>query len=377
MKRPSHGFTLVELLVVISIIGMLVGLLLPAVQMARESGRKTVCQNNLHQLSTACLSHVQTLNFFPSGGWGSNFVGIPDKGTGPNQPGGWIYQLLPYMDNSTLHDLGKGGSLTVSSTASGQRVATALPFLYCPTRRLAQAYPLGTSSPSSVNPSTPQQTTMPAQPAQAGRTDYAINGGSNPPPWANPLPGSRTLVPFPDFPGPSSPLTQAAAATFPWPVLSSNQPGRDFNGIAAVHSQVSEAMITDTKDTTYLIGEKYVSPENYMAPLNPANNTTDLTGYDPGDEFGAMSGDDVSLIRWGNNSLLLPSMDRTAASNPPPVPSEIFGSAHGAGWHAAFCDGHVQLVGWAIDANTHQTMATINGVRLQQFTPVSPTLIPH
>ena len=97
---------------VITIIGMLVGLLLPAVNMAREAGRRATCTNNLHQLSTACLSHAQKLGFFPSGGWGSNWVGIPDNGTGLNQPGGWIYQILPYMDQDVLHDLGKGGSLT-------------------------------------------------------------------------------------------------------------------------------------------------------------------------------------------------------------------------------------------------------------------------
>ena len=142
MKRPLHGFTLVELLVVITIIGMLVGLLLPAVNMAREAGRRTICANNLNQLSTACLGHAQKLNFFPSGGWGSNWVGDPDSGTGANQPGGWIYQILPYMDQDTLHDLGKGGSTTISSSASATRVSTALPVLYCPTRRAGQAYPV-------------------------------------------------------------------------------------------------------------------------------------------------------------------------------------------------------------------------------------------
>ena len=75
-----------------------------------------------------------------------------------------------------------------------------------------------------------------------------------------------------------------------------------------------------------------------------------MHGNDPGDLSCAMSGDDVSLIRWGNTSLL-PSMDRTSNNNPPANPSQIFGSAHGAGWHAAFCDGHVQLIGWGIDAD--------------------------
>jgi len=335
MKRPSHGFTLVELLVVITIIGMLMGLLLPAVNAVREAGRRTTCSNNLYQLSKACLAHAQKLTFFPSGGWGSNWVGLPDNGTGLNQPGGWIYQLLPYMDQDALHDLGKGGTLAISSSASATRVAKPIPLLYCPTRRANQAYPVSNSSVSGgANPSTPNQTTGPV--TQAGRTDYAINGGS---------------VYIPHGAGPSS-LT--AAANYSWPNLTT----LGFNGIASIHSQISEAMIPDTKDTTYLMGEKYMSLDDYV------------TGIDPGDLFSAMSGDDVSLIRWGNRTLL-PSMDRTANNNPPANGKQIFGSSHGAGWNAAFCDGHVQLIGWAIDPDTHQGMATRNGHEV-----IDPTKIP-
>ena len=136
MKRSPHGFTLIELLVVITIIGMLVGLLLPAVKMAREMGRRVAVQEQLNQLALACKAHAEKLNYFPSGGWGSNWVGNPDYGTGPDQPGGWIYQLMPYMDNDELHELGKGNSsLTAASNAT--RVSAALAILYCPTRRAA------------------------------------------------------------------------------------------------------------------------------------------------------------------------------------------------------------------------------------------------
>ena len=121
MKRPPHGFTLIELLVVISIIGMLVALLLGGVNMAREAARRNQCSNKLHQLLTGCLQHVNKLNFYPSGGWGSNYVGIPDCGPGAQQPGGWIYQILPYIDYDALHDLGNGylkGNPSLSSSAS-------------------------------------------------------------------------------------------------------------------------------------------------------------------------------------------------------------------------------------------------------------------
>ena len=356
MKRPSTheyigspGFTLVELLVVITIIGMLVGLLLPAVNMAREAGRRTQCQNNLKQLSSACAQHVmQYSSTYPSGGWGSNWVGNPDQGTGANQPGGWIYQILPFIDQANLHELGKGNT-SLSSSASATRVSTAIPALYCTTRRGAQAYPVGSTGNNGANPASPYQTSTVTQ---AGRTDYAINGGS---------------VFISNGMGPSS---VSAATSYSWPVLKTSSTATSFNGIAAVHSSITEAMIPDNKGTTYLIGEKYMSPENYTIGV-------DAEPYqdDPGDLMSAMSGDDVSLIRWGNANLL-PSLDRVGSNNPPQAtngqpPSQIFGSAHPAGWHAAFCDGHVQLIGWGIDGVTHQAMATRNGHEV-----IDPSLIP-
>jgi prepilin-type processing-associated H-X9-DG protein len=81
------------------------------------------------------------------------------------------------------------------------------------------------------------------------------------------------------------------------------------------------------------------------------------------------------LIRWGNTSLL-PNLDRTVSNNPPANATLLFGSTHGAGWHAAFCDGHVQLIGWAIDPTTHQTMASRNGVKRLGYPVVNPANIP-
>ena len=88
MKRRS-GFTLVELLAVVAIIGLLVGLMLPAIQSAREAARRTTCGNNLKQLAVACLEYDESQRHFPSGGWGYQWNGDPDPGLGPPQPGGW------------------------------------------------------------------------------------------------------------------------------------------------------------------------------------------------------------------------------------------------------------------------------------------------
>ena len=92
MRRSEcRGFTIIELLVVIGIIGIIMALLLPAVQAAREAARRTQCRNHLKQLGLAMQMHHDAYRRFPSGGWGVLWFGDPDRGTDRRQPGGWIY----------------------------------------------------------------------------------------------------------------------------------------------------------------------------------------------------------------------------------------------------------------------------------------------
>ncbi len=111
--RLLRGFTLVELLVVIAIIGVLVGLLLPAVQRARESSRRSSCQNQLRQMAMGVLGFESTQGHLPHGGleW---YAGYRRPGPPPSIPGvgqrnagwSWLYFILPYTEELELHAQG-------------------------------------------------------------------------------------------------------------------------------------------------------------------------------------------------------------------------------------------------------------------------------
>jgi prepilin-type N-terminal cleavage/methylation domain-containing protein len=115
-SSERRAFTLVELLVVIAIIGILVALLLPAVQAAREAGRRTQCMNNLKQFGVAVHNHHDSLQCLPPGGT------IPWAGDG------WAFNLLPYIEQANTKATGYAVAQTVL-----------ISFYQCPSRRM-QAY---------------------------------------------------------------------------------------------------------------------------------------------------------------------------------------------------------------------------------------------
>lgn len=103
--RFRRAFTLVELLVVIAIIGILLGLLLPAVQSAREASRRMKCANNLKQIGLALHHYAETNNSFPAA-WRGYDDEEPDKPCVYGDPGwGWAAAILPFMENGNLADL--------------------------------------------------------------------------------------------------------------------------------------------------------------------------------------------------------------------------------------------------------------------------------
>lgn len=136
---PSrNGFTIIELLVVMAIIGVLVALLLPAVQVAREAARRTQCKNNLKQIGLSFQMHHDSYNYFPTGGW--DFWDPPtyESGSpaiGENQHAGWGFQILPFLEARAAWE-GAGGSSDVDRALNTIKITN--PVYFCPSRRSPQ-----------------------------------------------------------------------------------------------------------------------------------------------------------------------------------------------------------------------------------------------
>lgn len=135
VSRFRRGFTLVELLVVIAIIGVLMGLLLPAVQMAREAARRIQCTNNLKQIGLALHNHESAKRAFPAG-FVSQVTGTwPGGGNDPipeSGPGWSVFaRLLPYMEQDNLHST-INFSLPISHAVNQAARRTPIPGYLCP-----------------------------------------------------------------------------------------------------------------------------------------------------------------------------------------------------------------------------------------------------
>lgn len=121
------GFTLVEVLVVIAIIGLLVALLLPAIQAARESARRTQCQNNLKQIGVAVQSHLDTRKSFPMG-----------RNKFDQQAVSWAFFLLPYMEETSIYN-SFDSKARVDDEKNIAAMRTPVETYACPSRRKAAA----------------------------------------------------------------------------------------------------------------------------------------------------------------------------------------------------------------------------------------------
>jgi prepilin-type N-terminal cleavage/methylation domain-containing protein len=337
------GFTLVELLVVITIIGILVALLLPAVQAARETARSVQCQNNVKQLALGCLAHENATGRFPTGGWGWAWTGDPDRPTDWHQPGGWIYNVLPYVEQQTLHDLGAGLPFPSQAKldAATQCAATPLAVLHCPSRRPPIVYPWPAKSWFTFRPGNMNRPLN-----GISRNDYAACGGDfyTYPFWPNaiqaPYSGPQDY-PTGDHDAPQVAGMQANPGGYP-------APPSKASGVCYCLSLIGANDVTDGLSTTYLLGEKYADPDYYMTGEMSADNDWAMAGYD------FMTVRFVNLFPWWGDPapIAIPRQD-TPGYNP----AYNFGSAHPATFNMAMCDGSVHAIGYGIDLMTHVHLA--------------------
>jgi prepilin-type N-terminal cleavage/methylation domain-containing protein/prepilin-type processing-associated H-X9-DG protein len=310
-SRVRGGFTLIELLVVIAIIALLIGLLLPAVQKVRETANRATCRNNLKQIGLGVLNHNHAYNRLPSGGWGWRWVGIADRGTDRMQPGSWIYNILPYVDQENLFYQGFGATRVQQRQANARRISTPLKLFNCPTRRPSIGYP---------NPHLnvwDYHECDPPRPLLLARSDYAANTGDQAQDEIDP--GPEMIPPTPQNP----------YGTIPSPPSTPN-----WSGVIFRCSEIKTSTITRGTSYTYLAGEKYLNPASYFNGGDSADNETMYSGSDNDNQRGTH---------------VTPMQDKKGHAD-----SERFGSAHLGVFNMLMCDGSVQNVRYDVNPAVFQ-----------------------
>ena len=327
--KPRRAFTLVELLVTVAIIAALAGILLPAVQSAREAARRGQCLQNLKQLSLAMQLHTDAHGHFPTGGWGWEWVGDPDRGFGKDQTGGWLYNVLPFLDQENLRQVGMDGKPEV--VTSEQRAAlvnvvrTPLSVANCPTRRGSGTFPCLRNCDFFRNVNNPQY---------VGRSDYAANAGTG-------------IVQI------RGPASLDDANIYPWPE-SKSEAERTFmglTGISFVRSKVRPRETTDGLSHTLFVSEKNIDPDQYESGVEWGDNETWCTGFND-DNY--------------RSSILPPLSDRPGVwgSN---GPSAYFGAAHTTIWNVALCDGSARGISYDISEDMLQLLCNRNDGVAQEW----------
>jgi prepilin-type processing-associated H-X9-DG protein len=310
----------VELLVVAAVVSILVALLLPAVQAARETARIAHCKNNLKQMAAAFLNHETAHGHLPTGGWGYKWVGDPDAGYGKDQPGGWAYNILAFIEQQDMRDLGGGISDRYKDPMNMQRqqelvqlVTTPIPLFNCPTKRPMDTWPYAKDPVQHPFLAYNVFRCSMSAGCRVTRGDYRVSSGN--------LRAS-------DQPGPG--LVERPESHKKWGF---GYPGAQ-NGICYQRSRVRIGQISDGTARTAMIGEKYLNPDHYFNGTDGADDQCVYTGHDR---------DNAGYTR-DVDERMPPLQDEPRMSR-----GFRFGSAHGTGLNMAFCDGSVHHIGYDID----------------------------
>lgn len=333
-SRLAVGFTLVELLVVISIIGILVALLLPAIQAAREAARRTECQNHMKQIGLSLQNFVSAKGTFPTGGDEinpilSNYLtnGVPN---GPEKQGlGWGYQLLPYLEQQNLYDI----------TNTDQLKSTVVEMYFCASRgRINLARIIQSNSPFGVVLSDYASATP------CGYLDYRQLTPIGPPYLAVNQTNARTAI-FGCTNGTTCILKVPDDETYlgvivrtPW-IFDATPTPRFANNVPY---PTEMKQITDGTSNTMVISEKLNRPDFYDGALIPPAWSDDRGWSDGWDPDTVRS----TCFQPMEDSLNIPLsvIPQNAQAD---VPS--FGSAHPGAMNSVFADGAVHSIRYEVD----------------------------
>jgi prepilin-type N-terminal cleavage/methylation domain-containing protein/prepilin-type processing-associated H-X9-DG protein len=306
-KGKRIAFTLVELLVVIAIIGILVALLLPAIQSAREAARRSECQNHLKQIGLALLNYEDAQKAFPMGRERTDQKGVS-----------WAFRLLPQLEETAIY-ASRDKTKFVDDDANDRAMRTPVQVYACPSRRTAAA------DRDFDNNDAP-----PVVSGAAALGDYAANAGHQY-------------------------TTGLASAAGVAEILSSDAVDTSVAGPMFTGSRISARRVTDGLSKTLAVGERHIPPADNNGPDNMQEYRQGDTAFLAGDQPRTIfRGSDYGLANGPYDNTVKPGED-------PLVPSEKFGGPHPGVVMFAFLDGHVTPLTVDIDLTTLQALSTIAG----------------